>query len=539
MYYIFFMSNHHIFSNVRGDLASGLVVFLIALPLCLGIALASGAPLFSGIVSGVIGGILVGFFSNSALSVTGPAAGLTAIVLTAITDLGGFDIFLVAVILAGLLQIGLGFLRAGSFSNYFPTSVIEGMLAAIGIIIILKQIPHAFGHDVDNEGDFFFIEKSGHTTFDTLIESINHIHLGSLIIALLSLAILITWDKVPALKKLKVIPGALVVVIVSILLNEFFIQTNSVLAIITENHLVNLPSFTEIKEGFALPNFGALTNSKVWSVAATIAVVASIETLLCIEATDKLDPYKRYTDTNRELKAQGIGNIVSGLLGGLPMTSVVVRSSANINSGGRTKLATIFHGFLLIVFALSIPFILNKIPLAALAAVLLMVGYKLAKPSVFIHLWKNGFSQFIPFVVTVVAVVGIDLLKGVAIGLGVSIMFILYQNLKIAYSFKKESFHDGDVITIKLAQEVSFLNKAAIKSTLGNIPEKSKLIIDASNTKYIDFDVVEMIKDFRNVKAVDKEIDLTLKGFKEVYNLENTEFKHVKIKDSKEEEIKI
>lgn len=539
MYYIFFMSNHHIFSNVRGDLASGLVVFLVALPLCLGIALASGAPLFSGIVSGVIGGILVGFFSNSALSVTGPAAGLTAIVLSAITDLGGFDIFLVAVILAGLLQIGLGFLRAGSFSNYFPTSVIEGMLAAIGIIIILKQIPHAFGHDVDNEGDFFFIEKSGHTTFDTLIESINHIHLGALIIAVISLAILITWDKVPALKKIKVVPGALVVVIVSILLNEFFIQTNSVLAIVTENHLVNLPSFTEIKEGFALPNFGALTNSKVWSVAATIAVVASIETLLCIEATDKLDPYKRYTDTNRELKAQGIGNIVSGLLGGLPMTSVVVRSSANINSGGRTKLATIFHGFLLIVFALSIPFILNKIPLAALAAVLLMVGYKLAKPSVFIHLWKNGFSQFIPFVVTVAAVVGIDLLKGVAIGLSVSILFILYQNLKIAYSFRKESFHDGDVITIKLAQEVSFLNKAAIKSTLGNIPEKSKLIIDASNAKYIDFDVVEMIKDFRNVQAKDKDIDLTLKGFKEVYNLENTEFKHVKIKDSKEEEIKI
>ncbi|HLO73078.1 MAG TPA: SulP family inorganic anion transporter [Flavobacterium sp.] len=533
------MSNHHIFSNVRGDLASGLVVFLVALPLCLGIALASGAPLFSGIVSGVIGGILVGFFSNSALSVTGPAAGLTAIVLSAITDLGGFDIFLVAVILAGLLQIGLGFLRAGSFSNYFPTSVIEGMLAAIGIIIILKQIPHAFGHDVDNEGDFFFIEKSGHTTFDTLIESINHIHLGALIIAVISLAILITWDKVPALKKIKVVPGALVVVIVSILLNEFFIQTNSVLAIVTENHLVNLPSFTEIKEGFALPNFGALTNSKVWSVAATIAVVASIETLLCIEATDKLDPYKRYTDTNRELKAQGIGNIVSGLLGGLPMTSVVVRSSANINSGGRTKLATIFHGFLLIVFALSIPFILNKIPLAALAAVLLMVGYKLAKPSVFIHLWKNGFSQFIPFVVTVAAVVGIDLLKGVAIGLSVSILFILYQNLKIAYSFRKESFHDGDVITIKLAQEVSFLNKAAIKSTLGNIPEKSKLIIDASNAKYIDFDVVEMIKDFRNVQAKDKDIDLTLKGFKEVYNLENTEFKHVKIKDSKEEEIKI
>jgi len=527
------MSSHSIFSNVKGDLASGLVVFLVALPLCLGIALASGAPLFSGIVSGVIGGIVVGFLSNSALSVTGPAAGLTAIVLTAITDLGGFEIFLVAVILAGLIQIALGFLRAGSFSNYFPTSVIEGMLAAIGIIIILKQIPHAFGHDVDNEGDFFFIEKSGHNTFDTLIESINYIHSGALIIALLSLAILITWEKVPALKKIKVVPGALVVVVVSILLNEFFIQTGSKLAIVTQNHLVSLPSFSEIKSGFALPNFASLTNEKVWIVAITIAVVASIETLLCIEATDKLDPYKRFTDTNRELKAQGIGNIVSGLLGGLPMTSVVVRSSANITSGGRTKLSTIFHGILLISFALSIPFILNKIPLAALAAVLLMVGYKLAKPSVFVHLWNNGYSQFIPFVITVIAVVRIDLLKGVAIGLVVSIIFILYQNMKIAYSFKKEKFHDDDVITIKLAQEVSFLNKAAIKSTLGNIPEGSKLIIDASNTNYIDFDVVELIKDFRNVQAEDKEIDLTLKGFKENYSLENSHFKHVKIKEDK------
>ncbi|MDP5097042.1 MAG: SulP family inorganic anion transporter, partial [Flavobacterium sp.] len=430
------MNNHSFFSNVRGDLAAGLVVFLVALPLCLGIALASGAPLFSGIVSGVIGGIVVGFLSNSALSVTGPAAGLTAIILVAITDLGGFDVFLVAVILAGLFQILLGFLRAGSFSNYFPTSVIEGMLAAIGIIIILKQIPHAFGHDVDNEGDFFYIEKSGHTTFDTLIESINYIHSGALIVALVSLFILIIWEKVPLLKNIKVVPGALVVVVFSILLNEFFIQTDSSLAITTKNHLVNLPSFLEIKNGFSLPNFSALTNEKVWIVALTIAVVASIETLLCIEATDKLDPYKRYTNTNRELKAQGIGNILSGLLGGLPMTSVVVRSSANINSGGRTKLATVFHGILLIVFALAIPFILNKIPLSALAAVLLMVGYKLAKPSVFIHLWKNGYTQFIPFLITVIAVVRIDLLKGVAIGLAVSILFILYQNLKIAYSFK-------------------------------------------------------------------------------------------------------
>lgn len=528
------MNNHSIFSNVRGDLAAGLVVFLVALPLCLGIALASGAPLFSGIVSGVVGGVVVGFLSNSSLSVTGPAAGLTAIVLTAITDLGGFNIFLLAVILAGLLQIGLGFLRAGSFSNYFPTSVIEGMLAAIGIIIILKQIPHAFGHDVTNEGDFFFIEKSGNTTFDTLIESVNYIHLGSLFIALVSLAILITWEKVPALRNLKVIPGALVVVVTSILLNEFFIRSGSSLAILSQNHLVNLPSLSEIKDGFALPNFNELANEKVWIVAITIAVVVSIETLLCIEATDKLDPYKRFTDTNRELKAQGIGNLISGLLGGLPMTSVVVRSSANINSGGRTKLATIFHGVLLFSFALSIPFILNKIPLAALAAVLLMVGYKLAKPSVFVHLWNNGYTQFVPFVITVIAVVRIDLLKGVAIGLMASIIFILYQNLKIAYSFKKESFKDGDIITIKLAQEVSFLNKAAIKNTLASIPRGSKLIIDASNTKYIDFDVVELIKDFKNIKADDKEIDLTLKGFKEQYNLDTVEFKHVKIKEAKE-----
>jgi MFS superfamily sulfate permease-like transporter len=525
------MNTHSFFSNVRGDLAAGLVVFLVALPLCLGIALASGAPLFSGIISGVIGGIVVGFLSNSALSVTGPAAGLTAIVLTAISDLGGFDIFLVAVILAGVIQIVFGFLKAGSFYNYFPTSVIEGMLAAIGIIIILKQIPHAFGHDIDNEGDFFFIEKSGHTTFDTLIESINYIHTGALIIALLSLAILIIWEKVPFLKKIKVVPGALVVVVVSIFLNEFFIQSDSSLAIVTQNHLVSLPSFTEIRNGFALPNFTSLTNEKVWIVAVTIAVIASIETLLCVEATDKLDPYKRFTNTNRELKAQGIGNILSGFLGGLPMTSVVVRSSANINSGGRTKLATVFHGFLLILFALSIPFVLNKIPLAALAAVLLMVGYKLAKPSVFIHLWKNGYSQFIPFVITVIAVVRIDLLKGVAIGLGVSVLFILYQNLKIAYSFKKESSQNGDVITIKLAQEVSFLNKAAIKSTLGSIPEGSELIIDASSTNYIDFDVVELIKDFRNVKAEDKNIKLTLKGFKDHYDLNNSEFKHVNIKE--------
>lgn len=521
---------NNLFSNVRGDLASGLVVFLVALPLCLGIALASGAPLFSGIISGIIGGIVVGFLSNSNLSVTGPAAGLTAIILAAISDLGSFEIFLVTVILAGCIQLVLGFLKAGALSNYIPTSVIEGMLAAIGVIIILKQIPHAFGHDVDNEGDFFFIEKSGHNTFDTLIESINFIHVGALLIALVSLAILIAWEKIPALRRIKLLPGALVVVALSIILNEIFIQTGSKLAIVSKSHLVNLPSFDEIRQGFALPVFSAFADPKVWTVAVTIAVVASIETLLCIEATDKLDPWKRFTNTNRELKAQGIGNIVSGLLGGLPMTSVVVRSSANINSGGKTKLAAIFHGILLLLCVLALPFLLNRIPLAALAAVLLMVGYKLAKPSVFVHLYNNGLARFVPFIVTVLAVVFIDLLKGVAIGLVVSVLFLLYENLKVAYSFNKEKYKDGDVIEIHLAQEVSFLNKAAIKKTLSQIPENSKVIIDASLTTYIDFDVLEIIKDFRDVTVENKDIDLTLIGFKNKYNIENSQEERIEFR---------
>lgn len=531
--------NKDLFSNLRGDLSSGLVVFLVALPLCLGIALASGAPLFSGIISGIIGGIVVGFFSHSNLSVSGPAAGLTAIILTAITDLGSFQIFLVAVILAGCIQIVLGYIKAGALSNYFPTSVIEGMLAAIGIIIILKQIPHAFGHDIDNEGDFFFIEKSGHNTFDTLIESINYIHLGALIIAVVSILILIAWEKIGFLKRLKLLPGALVVVVLSIILNQIFIAIESPLAVVNKSHLVSLPSFSEIREGFALPELSAFVNPKVWMVAVTIAIaiaiVASIETLLCIEATDKLDPWKRFTNTNQELKAQGIGNIISGFLGGLPMTSVVVRSSANINSGGKTKLSTIFHGALLLICVLAIPTVLNMIPLAALAAILLMVGYKLAKPAVFIHLWKSGWVRFVPFFITVIAVVGIDLLKGVGIGLTISILFLLYENLKVAYVFQKEKYKEGDVIVIKLAQEVSFLNKAAIKKTLGQIPAESKVVIDASMTTYIDFDVLEVIKDFVTNAEENKEIELTLKGFKEDYNIKNSQYGRIDIEKNKQQ----
>ncbi|MBP6825593.1 MAG: SulP family inorganic anion transporter [Saprospiraceae bacterium] len=508
----------------KTDIQSGVVVFLVALPLCLGIALASGAPLFAGIISGVIGGIVVGALSHSQLSVTGPAAGLTAIVLAAISSLGSYETFLAAVVLAGALQILLGIVKAGTISNYFPSNVIEGMLAAIGIIIILKQLPHAIGYDVDNEGDFFFIEKTaGHNTFSAIIDSVNYSHAGAIIITLVSLAILITFNKVAFLKNLKVIPGALVAVVTGVLLNEAFKASGSNL-VVSQEHLVNLPvpqSFDDFIGQFSRPDFTAFLKPQVWIVAVTIAVVASIETLLCIEATDKLDPLKRYTNTDREMFAQGTGNILSGLIGGIPMTSVIVRTSANINSGGRTKMATIAHGIFLLMAVLLIPAVLNKIPLACLAAILLMIGYKLASPTVFRHMWHNGKYQYVPFFVTVVAVVFTDLLKGVAIGLVVSVFYILRANLKLAYFFKKEAHHEGETITMKLAQEVSFLNKAAIKQTLNHLPKNSKLVIDASDTFYIDYDVLQLLRDFLAIGSKDKNIQVTLAGFKDEYKMEN------------------
>lgn len=509
----------------KTDLLSGVVVFLVALPLCLGIALASGAPLFAGIISGVIGGIVVGFLSHSELSVSGPAAGLTAIVLVAITSLGSYETFLVAVVLAGMMQIALGFAKAGTISNYFPSNVIEGMLAAIGVIIILKQLPHAIGYDKDNEGDFFFIEKgTGHNTFSALIDAVNYSHVGAIIITLTSLAILIAWTKLSFLKKMKTVPGALVAVVAGVVLNEIFKQTGSNLAIAQE-HLVALPvpsSFADFIGQFSRPNFSAITNSNVWIVAATIAAVASIETLLCIEAADKMDPLKRFTNTNIELKAQGVGNLLSGLIGGLPMTSVIVRTSANINSGARTKISAIAHGMFLLVAVVAIPTVLNKIPLACLAAILLMTGFKLAHPSVFKHMWKSGKFQFAPFIVTVIAVVFTDLLKGVAIGLAISIFFILRANMKLAYFFKKEEHHAGETIHIDLAQEVSFLNKAAIKQTLAHLPENAKVIINAANSVYIDQDVILLIKDFVTFGAKDKDISVSLTGFKGMYDIENS-----------------
>lgn len=514
----------NLFANLKSDFASGLVVFLVALPLCLGIAMASGAPLFSGIISGVIGGIVVGYLSQSHISVSGPAAGLTAIILTAITDLGAFDVFLMSVFIAGLIQLALGFLKAGSISNYFPTNVIEGMLAGIGIIIILKQLPHAFGYDADFEGDQAFVQNDGSNSFSFLFDVLKHIHLGAVVISLISLIILISWDKVSFLKKLKLIPGALVAVIIGIALNEFFVATGSSLAIAKE-HLVSLPvpkSFDEFKSILITPNFAAIANPQVWVVAITIAIVASIETLLCIEAADRMDVQKRYTNTNVELRAQGIGNIVSSLLGGLPMTSVVVRSSANNNAGAKSKMSAIIHGVLLLLSVLAVPALLNKIPLATLATVLILVGYKLAKPATFKHFWEKGKYQFIPFVATLVFVVATDLLKGVALGIVISVIFVLRGNLKRAYSFKKEEYEDGDVIHIDLAQEVSFLNKAAIKLTLNAIPENSKVVINAQDTEYIAHDVLDLIREFKETRAIDANIKVKLKGFKEAYDLENS-----------------
>jgi MFS superfamily sulfate permease-like transporter len=515
----------NLFANLKSDFASGLVVFLVALPLCLGIAMASGAPLFSGIISGIIGGIVVGYLSTSNISVSGPAAGLTAIVLTAITDLGAFDIFLTAVFIAGLVQLILGFVKAGSISNYFPTNVIEGMLAGIGIIIILKQLPHAFGYDNDFEGDQAFSQMDGSNTFSTLFGIFDYIQIGSIVITLVSMAILISWDKVPFLKKLKLVPGALIAVALGVILNEIFIGTGSALAIGKE-HLVSLPvpsSFEEFKSIIVTPNLSGVTNPKVWVVAFTIAIVASIETLLSIEAADRMDVQKRYTDTNKELKAQGIGNMVSSLLGGLPLTSVIVRSSANSNSGAKSKMSTIIHGLLLLISVLAIPVILNKIPLATLAAILILVGYKLAKPATFKHFWEKGKYQFVPFIATLLAVVFLDLLKGVALGIMISIIFVLKGNLKRAYYFRKEEYADGDVIHIDLAQEVSFLNKAAIKQTLNHIPENSKVIIDAKDTVYIAHDILDLIHEFKTTRAVDNNIKVKLKGFKKAYQLENTE----------------
>lgn len=506
-------------SNFKSDLPAGLVVFLVALPLCLGIALASGAPLFSGVITGIVGGIAVGMISGSPLGVSGPAAGLTVIVLSAISSLGSFETFLLSVVLAGVFQILLGIIRAGIIGYYFPSSVIKGMLAAIGLILILKQIPHALGFDKDLVGDEDFLQKDNRNTFSEIFYALKYHSVGAIIISTISIAILWLFDRA-FMKKIalfKFIPGALVVVVLGIVLNSLFSVINPQW-VLTDEHLVVLPiasSLTEFGGFFTFPNFSALSNINVYITALTIAIVASLETLLCVEATDKLDPQKRNTPTNRELIAQGTGNIFAGLIGGLPLTQVIVRSSANINSGGKTKISAIFHGLLMLVCAITIPNLLNKIPLASLAAVLLLVGYKLAKVSLFKEMYKLGWEQFMPFAVTVIAILFTDLLKGIGIGMALAIFYILRKNYRTSYFFHKEDVKEGEQIRIQLSEEVTFLNKASIQLMLEELPEKSNVIIDGSRSVSIDFDVIEIIQNFKKHGAKEKNITIELKNIPE------------------------
>ncbi len=502
--------SHSPFHNFRSDLPSSVVVFLVALPLCLGIALASGAPPISGVLAGIIGGIIVGAVSRSPLGVSGPAAGLAVIVLHAIGELG-FELFLCAVVLGGAIQIVLGLLRAGVLAYYFPSAVIKGMLAGVGIIIVMKQVPHAFGYNAEYEGSFQFIEPSGENTFTALGAMLDYINLGSIIITAVCLGLIILWEQ-PIIKesKLKLVPGPLLAVGTGIGLGAIFSSTFKM----GPTFFVALPdvSFSNLGALVTLPDFSGLTSPVVWKTAGVIAVVASLETLLCVEATDKLDPERRVTPTNREVFAQGTGNVISGLIGGLPITQVIVRSSANIQSGGRTKASTIIHGFLLLACLLLIPDLLRMVPLASLAAVLLVVGTKLAKPALFRQMYKGGRYQFVPFVVTIVGVVFTDLLTGVMIGMAVGIFFILYKNYRTSFHFDPDGYRPGEPVRMILSEDVSFLNKASLQRTLGALPKGARVVIDGSSVHDLDPDIDEVIRD-AVVRAPHQGVQIELTGF--------------------------
>tara|TARA_R110000764_G_scaffold1725_1_gene7485 strand:- start:883 stop:2475 length:1593 start_codon:yes stop_codon:yes gene_type:complete len=501
------------FKHIKSDIPASIVVFFVALPLCLGIALASGAPLFSGLIAGIVGGIFVGALSGSKIGVSGPAAGLAAIVLTAIGALGGYENFLVAVVLGGIIQIIFGILKAGVIGYYFPSSVIKGMLTGIGIIIILKQIPHFFGYDPDPEGDWAFFQVDGENTFSEIFNTINNISPGATLVAVIGMAILLLWDKVLSKKGkiFQLVQGPLVAVAIGII---FFIVTqNSEIFAISSEHLVSVPVPKDAASfigQFSFPNFSAITNPQVWVTAFTIALVASLETLLCVEATDKLDPHKNVTPTNRELLAQGAGNIVSGLIGGLPITQVIVRSSANIQSNGRTKLSAIIHGFLLLISVILIPTLLNMIPLSVLAAILFIVGYKLAKPALFVKMYQLGWKQSVPFFVTVFGIVFTDLLIGISLGLAVGIVVILLKSYQNSHFLHIEDNSNGKhKIKMSLAEEVTFFNKGAILKELDNLPRDTYLELDILKTRYLDYDIVEILEDFR-LKASERNIDIKL-----------------------------
>jgi len=493
-----------LFKNIRHDLPASIVVFFVAVPLCLGIALASGAPLFAGIIAGIVGGIVVGAASGSSLGVSGPAAGLAVIVFSSIASLGGsWEAFLTAVVLAGIIQLIMGYAKAGFIAYFFPSSVIKGMLSGIGLLIILKQIPHALGWDKDVEGDVAFFQADGQNTFSEIINAFQFFTPGAVLIAAISLSILILWDTTLA-KKYKifqVIQGPLVVVILGITINYFY-QNGILNFSLASDQLVKIPvpeNLSGFFSQFTLPDFSALSNVEVYKVAIVLAVVASLETLLCVEATDKLDPNKRITPTNRELKAQGLGNVISGLIGGLPVTQVIVRSSANISFGGKTKMSAILHGVFLLIGAITIANVLNMIPLASLAAILLIVGYKLAKPSLFKQMYKLGWEQFIPFTATVIAILLTDLLMGITIGVGFGIFYTLRHSYRNSHYMKDlTTTQNGQQIHhLVLGEVVSFFNKANVVKALESIPANSKVIIDCSKSKSIAYDVVELIKDYQ------------------------------------------
>ena len=514
-------------THLSRDLTAGLVVFLVALPLCLGIALASGAPLFSGLIAGIVGGIVVGSLSGSHTSVSGPAAGLTAIVAAQIANLGTFDAFLLAVFVGGLIQIGLGIARAGELSAFFPTSVIKGLLAAIGVILILKQIPHLVGHDSDPEGEMSFAQPDEHNTFSELFNLFGgEIHYGAAAIGIICLILYISWDRIKPLKN-SLVPGPLVIVIIGVILQSFLAGLGDNWSV-GPTHLVQIPvgdSADDVFEFLTFPDFGQLFNPAVYLAAVTIAIVASLETLLNLEAVDKLDRFKRDSPPSRELLAQGAGNVVSGLIGGLPVTSVIIRGSVNVNSGARTKRSAVFHGFLLLVCVAFFPALLNRIPLASLAAILLVTGFKLASPALFRQMASQGRYQFIPFIVTLVAIVFTDLLIGILIGLAVSVFFILSSNLRRPIRRIVETHLDGDVIHIELSNQVSFLNRAALQKLLHETPPGTRLLIDATDSHFIDPDILGLIRDFKDNVGPARGVTVNVRGFRKKYQIaDETQF---------------
>ena len=499
------------FKNLKSDFPASIVVFFVALPLCLGIALASGAPLLSGLIAGVIGGIVVGALSGSNLGVSGPAAGLAAIVAASITELGSFEVFLVAVVLSGIIQILFGILRLGIIGYFFPNSVILGMLSGIGIIIILKQIPHLFGYDSEPMGADEFVEATGENTFSAISHIFSNVSPGSVIIGFLGLALIVFWDSILAKKGkiFRVLQGAIVAVLLGTIIKLIF--DNYPTLAVKDIHLVSIPvanNLNDLISFLTFPDFSAITNPKVLTIAFTIALIASLETLLSVEATDKLDPDKHVTPTNRELFAQGTGNILSGLIGGLPLTQVIVRSSANIQSNAKSKLSAIIHGLLLLLAVLALPKILNHIPLSVLAAVLIVVGYKLAKPSLFKKMWAKGWTQFVPFVATILVIVVKDLLWGISVGLFIGIIVIIVKSYQNSLFLNIDKTNDK-LVKMTFAEEVTFLNKGAIAKQLGSLPNDITLELDVRNSKYIDSDIIEILEDFV-VQAKNKSITVLL-----------------------------